>query len=88
MTERGDTVPVAEGILTGTRADGLAYPGTGDMTCGNWTSSSKGRAQAGQHENVHVGGAGWNSAGATRGCSEADFKRAGMSGRFYCFAID
>ena len=91
VTERGDMVKLEDqDILTGSRADGTAYPGTGDLTCGNWTSSGRGRAQVG-----HVDRSGqtaaersWNSAHATRGCSQEDFKSTGGAGLFYCFAID
>jgi hypothetical protein len=34
------------------------------------------------------GGTSWNSAHATRGCSQADLAATGGAGRFYCFAIN
>jgi len=91
VTERGDPVPSDKhDILTGSRPDGTAFPAPGDLTCANWTSSSRGRAQVGHHD-----GAGpdpkdrsWNSAHASRGCSPKDFEATGGSGLFYCFAID
>ena len=91
VTERGDSVGHDKhDILTGSRPDGTAYPGTGDLTCGNWTSSSRGRAQVGHFDR---GGdnpreKSWNSAHATRGCSNDDFTSTGGAGLFYCFAID
>jgi len=92
VTERGDPVSLEEhDILTGSRADGTAYPGTGDMTCVNWTSSSRGRAQVGHHDRRGQGDPSersWNSAHATNGCSQDALKTAGGAGRFYCFAID
>src|SRR5437762_5452029 len=51
VTERGDPVRLEEhDILTGSRPDGTAFPGTGDLTCQNWTSNGRGRAQVGHHE--------------------------------------
>jgi len=92
VTERGDSVPLEDhDILTGSRRDGTAYPGTGDLTCANWTSSGRGRAQVGHHDRMGRGDPAersWNSSHATRGCSQDALKTTGGSGRFYCFAID
>ncbi len=91
VTERGDSVKVEEhDILTGSRPDGTAFPGTGDLTCGNWTSSRGGRAQVGHHDRMGATASerSWNSAHATRGCSQVDFTATGGAGLFYCFAID
>ena len=91
VTEKGDMVALEEhDILTGSRADGTAYPGTGDLTCGNWTSSGRGRAQVGHVDRKGATAAdrSWNSAHATRGCSQDDFTSTGGAGLFYCFAID
>jgi hypothetical protein len=91
VTERGDPVKFEEhDILTGSRPDGTAFPGTGDLTCQNWTSSGRGRAQVGHHDRMgqESNGRSWNSAHATRGCSPEDLKATGGSGLFYCFALD
>ena len=91
VTERGDTVEFEDhDILTGSRADGTSYPGTGDLTCANWTSSGRGRAQVGHFDRMgqDAGQRSWNSAHATRGCSQQDFRATGGSGLFYCFAVD
>ncbi len=91
VTERGDTVKLeVHDILTGSRPDGTAFPGTGDLTCGNWTSSGRGRARVGHHDHMSQDPReqSWNSAHATRGCSQDDFKATGGAGLFYCFAID
>jgi hypothetical protein len=91
VTERGDPVTLeAHDILTGSRPDGTAFPGTGDLTCGNWTSSSKGRAQVGHHDGMGPDPRerSWNSAHASRGCSPQDLTATGGSGLFYCFALD
>jgi len=91
VTEKGDMVKLeAHDILTGSRADGTAYTAAGDLTCGNWTSGGRGRAQVGHFD--RTGGdaseRSWNSAHATRGCSQDDFTSTGGAGLFYCFAID
>src|SRR5215470_10435432 len=91
VTERGDTVKLEDhDILTGSRPDGTSYPGTGDLTCANWTSSSSGRAQVGHFDRMGQDPRerSWNSAHATRGCSQQDFRATGGAGLFYCFAID
>ena len=91
VTERGDTVTLEDhDILTGSRPDGTSYPGTGDLTCANWTSSSSGRAQVGHFDRMGQDSRerSWNSAHATRGCSQQDLRATGGAGLFYCFAID
>ena len=64
-------------------------PGT-DTTCGNWTSSGEGAAQVGHHDRQGGGQNpnSWNSAHASRGCSQANLQGTGGNGLFYCFAID
>jgi hypothetical protein len=95
LTEKGEIVsgigddPVDHDILTGSQADGTAFPGPQDKTCGNWSSSSAGSAQVGHHD--RQGGprgdlTSWNSAHGSRGCSLELLARSGGSGRFYCFA--
>ena len=72
LTETGDS-PNRHDILTGSQADGTAAD-DGVLTCGNWTSSAAGSAQLGHHD--RRGGAAdptsWNSAHASRGCSQSD----------------
>jgi hypothetical protein len=91
VTERGEMVKLEDhDILTGSRPDGTSYPGTGDVTCSNWTSSSSGRAQVGHFDRMGKDARerSWNSAHATRGCSQQDFRATGGAGLFYCFALD
>lgn len=86
---RGDN-PNRHDILTGSQLDGTAFPAGEDRTCGNWTSSGSGSAQVGHHDR-QGGGANptsWNSAHATRGCSQEDLRGTGGDGLFYCFAVD
>ncbi len=85
---RGDK-PNEHDILTGTQADGMAYfPDESDHTCNNWTSSDEGSAQVGHHDRHGGGNLSWNSAHASRGCSQEALKRTGGAGLFYCFASD
>ena len=58
-TEKGEPVkgrgdnPNMHDILTGSQADGRAFTGADDMTCGNWTSSeSQGAAMVGHHDRM------------------------------------
>lgn len=84
---RGDT-PNTHDILTGSQADGTAFAGEPDRTCGNWTSNGEGSAQVGHHDR-QGGGANptsWNSAHPSRGCSQANLQASGGNGLFYCFA--
>lgn len=84
---RGDA-PNTHDILTGSEADGTAFTGEADRTCGNWTSNGEGSAQVGHHDR-QGGGAdptSWNSAHPSRGCSQANLQASGGNGLFYCFA--
>ncbi len=78
-------------ILTGTTADGRAFPPGDDMTCGNWTKNGEGRARVGHHDRMSgrpgPAGKSWNSAHMSRGCSAAALKRSGGAGLIYCFAV-
>ncbi|OMH36160.1 hypothetical protein [Motiliproteus sp. MSK22-1] len=85
---RGDK-PNEHDILTGTQEDGTPYfPDDKDHTCNNWTSSNEGSAQLGHHDRHGGGNTSWNSAHASRGCSQEALKKTGGAGKFYCFAAD
>jgi hypothetical protein len=96
LNERGERVnsgvmgdsPNFHDILTGTRMDGTAFPPDEDRTCQNWTSSGEGSAFVGHHDRYtrETPGASWNSAHASRGCSQPDLVATGGAGLFYCFA--
>ena len=94
LTEKGDMIagPPEENqrhdILTGSQADGRTFTDNADHTCHNWTSSTEGAAQIGHPD--HTGGpnTSWNSAHASRGCSQDNLKAMGGAGLFYCFAVD
>jgi hypothetical protein len=79
-------------ILTGSTAEGTAYPAGEDMTCGNWTKNgADGKARVGHHDRMSgrpgPAGKSWNSAHNSRGCSAALLKRSGGAGLLYCFAV-
>jgi hypothetical protein len=85
---RGDT-PNRHDILTGSQLDGTAFTSGENLTCQNWTSGGEGSAQVGHHDR-QGGGANptsWNSAHASRGCSQENLRSTGGDGLFYCFAI-
>jgi hypothetical protein len=84
---RGDT-PNRHDILTGSTAEGNASTQTGDTTCRNWTSSGEGAALLGHHDRQGGGDnpTSWNSAHASRGCSQENLRGTGGDGLFYCFA--
>src|SRR3954447_403721 len=86
---RGDT-PNQHDILTGSQLDGTAFKEEGDHTCSDWSStSSGGSAQLGHHDRQGGGQnpTSWNSAHASKGCSQENLVATGGSGRFYCFAV-
>ncbi len=86
---RGDT-PNTHDILTGSQADGTAFPAGEDHTCGNWTSSGDGSAMAGHHDRQGGGPAptSWNASHGSKGCSQANLVATGGAGLFYCFATN
>jgi len=99
LDERGRLVngrteqPNKHDILTGSRADGSAFPGAPfpDMTCGNWTKGGPdGSAMTGHHDRVGPLAApwatSWNSAHPTLGCNMEKIRPTGGDGLLYCFA--
>jgi hypothetical protein len=86
---RGDT-PNMHDILTGSDPQGRAVEGQADTTCNSWTSNGEGSAMVGHHDR-QGGGANpmsWNSAHASKGCSQANLQGTGGNGFFYCFATN
>lgn len=85
----GDT-PNEHDILTGSTPDGRAFAAdAGDRTCKNYTSSAEdGAVQVGHFDRTgRVATAlSWNSAHASRGCSQEKLVSTGGAGYFYCFA--
>jgi hypothetical protein len=96
---RGDT-PNRHDILTGSQADGTAFPAGDDRTCGNWSSSTTGAAMVGHHDraglNTEPPALSWNSShpsrgpqdNLTQGCAQASLRGTGGDGLFYCFAAN
>ena len=84
VSGRGDT-PNRHDILTGSQSDGRAYTDSADHTCQNWMSSGEGSAQLGHHDRVGGGNTSWNSAHASRGCSQENLRSTGGDGLLYCF---
>jgi hypothetical protein len=102
LTERGTMVagrgftPNYHDILTGSQADGRAFPPAEDRTCRNWTSSTTGVAMVGHHDRQGLRddapSKSWNSSHPSRGpdggCSQNDLRSTGGNGLFYCFAAN
>jgi hypothetical protein len=86
---RGDT-PNMHDILTGSDAQGRAFPEGKDTTCGNWTKSGEGSAQVGHSDRQglreDVAAKSWNDSHPSRGCSQDNLRSTGGNGFFYCFA--
>jgi hypothetical protein len=91
-----DHVPNAHDILTGSQADGRAFPPGEDRTCRNWTSSTQGAAMVGHSDRKGLRddapSKSWNSSHPSRGpdggCSQSDLRGTGGNGYFYCFAAN
>jgi hypothetical protein len=102
LTDRGTMVasrgytPNYHDALTGSQADGRAFPPTEDRTCRNWTSSTQGAAMLGHLDRNGLRddaeSKSWNashpSRGADGGCSQNDLRGTGGNGLFYCFATN
>ena len=92
---RGDK-PNRHDILTGSQADGTAFPPGEDRTCKNWTSSTQGAAMLGHADRMGLTedppAKSWNSSHPSRGpdggCSQADLRSTGGDGLLYCFAAN
>ncbi len=85
---RGDT-PNRHDILTGSDMNGMAVNSDTDTTCSNWTSNSPDGSALVGHFDRQGGGdnpTSWNSAHASRGCSQENLQATGGDGLFYCFA--
>ena len=92
---RGDT-PNRHDILTGSTADGKAFPDDNDMTCKNYTSNAQGSVMLGHNDRIGLrdddASKSWNSSHPSRGteggCSQADLRSTGGDGLLYCFAVN
>lgn len=102
LSEKGEVIngrgdkPNRHDILTGSQADGTAFPSGEDRTCANWTSSTKGAAMVGHADRMGLRddppSHSWNSSHPSRGkdggCSQADLRSTGGDGLLYCFAVN
>ncbi len=102
LTERGTIVahrgytPNYHDVLTGSQADGRAFPVGEDRTCKNWTSSTQGSAMVGHIDRMGLrddaASKSWNTSHPSRGpdggCSQKDLRGTGGNGFFYCFATN
>ena len=79
-------------ILTGTQADGTAFPPDKDMTCGNWTKNGEGSAMVGHTDRMGLRddapSKSWNTSHPSRGCTQEALVSTGGAGLFMCFAIN
>ena len=79
--------PNRHDIMTGSTPDGKATT----MTCQNWTSSAADQTgMLGHHDRLTFGkpGSPWNSAHASKGCSQENMVATGGAGLIYCFAAN
>ncbi|HEY4204136.1 MAG TPA: lectin [Xanthobacteraceae bacterium] len=102
LSEKGEVIngrgdkPNRHDILTGSQADGTAFPPAEDRTCKNWTSSTQGSAMLGHSDRMGLNdeppAKSWNSSHPSRGpdggCSQNDLKSTGGDGLLYCFAVN
>jgi len=92
FTEKNEAVkgfgerPNEHDILTGSQPDGRAFDDAADHTCRNYTSAAEGAVQLGHYDRTGGGNTSWNSAHASRGCSQANLVSTGGAGLLYCFA--
>jgi len=97
LTEKGEVVngrgdnPNMHDMLTGSDAQGYAFPPGMDTTCGNWTQSGDGSAQVGHSDRTGLNdkppAKSWNHSHPSAGCSMDALRKTGGSGLFYCFAV-
>jgi hypothetical protein len=92
---RGDT-PNMHDALTGSNAEGRAFPAGEDRTCKNYSSNAQGAVMLGHIDRQGLRddaeSKSWNSSHPSRGpgggCSQDDLKSTGGAGLFYCFAVN
>jgi hypothetical protein len=102
LSEKGDVIngrgdkPNRHDILTGSTAEGRAFPADKDMTCKNYSSSTQGVVMVGHSDRTGLDESApaksWNSSHPSRGpdggCSQADLRSTGGDGLLYCFAAN
>ena len=101
LTEKGEVnnglgdTPNRHDVLTGSQADGTAFPAGDDRTCKNWTSSTQGSAMLGHSDRTGTPSPtmnSWNASHPSRGpdggCSQKDLVSTGGAGLLCCFAAN
>lgn len=100
LTEKGDVVngrgdnPNTHDIITGSQADGTAFPPGEDRTCANYTlSGTTGAVMVGHSDRTGLDESppakSWNMSHPSRGgCSQDALKGTGGAGMLYCFAAN
>ena len=96
LNEKGEPVngvgdqPNQHDIVTGSDSHGRAVAGDTDTTCSNYTSNAEAPASVmlGHHDRIGGGNTSWNSAHASRGCSQGNLVQTGGAGLLYCFAAN
>jgi hypothetical protein len=84
----GDT-PNQHDIITGSQLDGTAFSDGADHTCKNYTSNADdGSVQLGHFDRTGGGNTSWNSAHASKGCSQEKLVSTGSAGLLYCFSTN
>ena len=83
-------MPNQHDILTGSTPDGRGFTDGMDHTCNNYTSNATGMGtvQLGHSDKQGGGNSSWNSAHASRGCSQPNLVATGGAGLLYCFAVN
>jgi hypothetical protein len=96
LTERGQKVPGVgyifnmHDVMTGSQADGRAFPGNMNLTCNNYASSEFGKVEVGHVDRTGLADTAqahsWNSSHQSRDCSQEGLISTGGNGLLYCFA--
>jgi hypothetical protein len=101
LTERGQKIAGVgyvfnmHDIMTGSQADGKAFPGNVNLTCGSakgsYTSSEFGKVEVGHVDRTGLADTAqahsWNSSHNSRDCSQEGLISTGGNGLLYCFAV-
>jgi hypothetical protein len=97
LTEKGGVVngvgdtPNMHDIMTGSQADGRAFPGNMNLTCNNYASSEFGKVEVGHVDRTGLADTrqahSWNSSHQSRDCSQPGLIATGGNGLLYCFAV-
>jgi hypothetical protein len=88
--------PNQHDALTGSTAEGRAFPAGEDRTCKNYSSNGQGAVMLGHIDRQGLrdddASKSWNSSHPSRGpgggCSQDDLKSTGGAGLYYCFAAN